>query len=830
MDGNTNRTWHYNDLNSNNRTNDTGSNEWWEVDLGKAFPIERIKVWTCEGNEISLVGVRIVLLNEDRKVLCEIPLMREEKRLYDFTATAAYFDTQLEMKAAQELQAYLGKVTGTEFPIVRYGQQAGKGIPIFVGRCAAKELGVDPSKLTATDWILETRNGAVHLAGSKLDHAVNYFIENMLGVRWWSEKEEYVPFRPDLKVDPVALRFNPAFKIRNSLGDSKRWLARNRLTAQSQVLDGNFAHGTLQILPPVKYHSQHPEWYAEKDGVRSATARDYCMTAEGLPEAYARELDAVIEEHKKMNIRRNIIGYMGREDGAVWCECANCRAYYEKHSKSDLYLEFVNKVAALVEPRHPNILILYSAYQEASSPPKTQKPRDNVIPWYCTEAQNISASIIDPSNTRVLDTIKAWAAISKHMGFWHYTRSFERRQGSYSVGGSTLMNGFDYPVDSVPHFQTFLQTLYGMGVRNIAIQNNDNFLSRDTFVMKTWMMYKLMENPFLDYDRLLADFTNGYYGPAGALVRDYLHLLRQHQEKHPSNIWFYADQLEYRYLTLEFCGEADAILAAAETETAKTQGPYLDRVRYLRACTVDRVFLFKWPIFMREWKLQGKEPASFPARVAELLERAKRAGEWRGKVLGQEPLDAEKETVCYLKYAERIVQGWVDLPMLPRFAEKPPAAVFQFAPQSDAFDMVSGAPAGMIPTADAPTRKATVVLLEDPTAASGQAFRIEGAGDYLTIRFIGRWGDNNQNPEKKELAQLKSDEWQPILLGEYTFDSSNNGLEIAVGTAAFKFWASAMEPGTYEVWLHAKTAPVKEGLSVLLVERLIALRHDGRLL
>ena len=45
--------------------------------------------------------------------------------------------------------------------------------------------------------------------------------------------------------------------------------------------------------------------------------------------------------------------------------------------------------------------------------------------------------------------------------------------------------------------------------------------------LKAWLMMKLLEDPYRDYDELLATFTDGFYGPAGSVIREYLDALEK---------------------------------------------------------------------------------------------------------------------------------------------------------------------------------------------------------------------------------------------------------------------------------------------------------------
>ena len=70
--------------------------------------------------------------------------------------------------------------------------------------------------------------------------------------------------------------------------------------------------------------------------------------------------------------------------------------------------------------------------------------------------------------------------------------------------------------------------------------------------LKVWLMVKLLEDPYRDYDALVRDFTDGFYDPAGATIRRYLADLQATAEATGSNVNWFPSLSQYTYLTLGF--------------------------------------------------------------------------------------------------------------------------------------------------------------------------------------------------------------------------------------------------------------------------------------
>ncbi|MBM3501841.1 MAG: hypothetical protein FJX74_24570, partial [Armatimonadetes bacterium] len=111
-----------------------------------------------------------------RIVLCDDPIPAEET-------------------AARELAEHLKLVTGAEFPIG--GSAPGKAI--LVGGPAE---GVDMASLKHDGIVMKTRGDALVLTGGRPRgtlYAVYTFLEDVVGIRWWTAGERFIPQRPTLE-------------------------------------------------------------------------------------------------------------------------------------------------------------------------------------------------------------------------------------------------------------------------------------------------------------------------------------------------------------------------------------------------------------------------------------------------------------------------------------------------------------------------------------------------------------------------------------------------------------------------------------------------------
>src|SRR5688572_23582585 len=123
--------------------------------------------------------------------------------------------------AARDLQDHLKLVTGAELPIVTESTLAGGEAPkIIVGRNPLMRRllpNVDLGALGADGIILKTVGDNIILTGGRgrgTIYAVNTFLEQSLGVRWWTSSESTIPKTPTLTIDPLDITYDPKFRYR----------------------------------------------------------------------------------------------------------------------------------------------------------------------------------------------------------------------------------------------------------------------------------------------------------------------------------------------------------------------------------------------------------------------------------------------------------------------------------------------------------------------------------------------------------------------------------------------------------------------------------------
>ncbi len=432
-----------------------------------------------------------------------------------------------ERNAAAELALYLGSAVGSAFRVIPESDPGARGAAIHVGPTAfAKSLGADPARLAPEEWRIRTAEGRLVLAGGRPRgtlYAVSRFLEDEVGVRWWTPSEESVPGRPGLRTGPLDEAGSPVFAYRDFHGLDGPPIFRLHLrlngseTGLAPEWGGHIAFGmqgvhTFDVLvPPDRFFDSHPEFFAERSGFRVADRSQLCLTEESLAPFLA---ERVLEIAREARIRAERVGHpppvlydVSPNDWGGACECARCRAAVERTgSEAGPLLELVNRVAALVRREDPEIRVTTLAYTWTFDPPRETRAGEGVVvrvAGYGVRDQIRPAS--DPGNARYRGALERWAALAPGFWVWDYALSFHDR--------------FALPFPNLRTFGPDLRTYRDLGVSGLFVQF-DPGLGGELHDLKVWVLAKLAEDPDRDSNALVREFLRGYYGPAARHLRN----------------------------------------------------------------------------------------------------------------------------------------------------------------------------------------------------------------------------------------------------------------------------------------------------------------------
>ena len=503
-------------------------------------------------------------------------------------------------------------------------------------------------------------------------------------------------------------------------------------------LRANYGHNLPRIVPFAKYSNEHPDWFSRKNGrfvFGPKKTPGVCMAHPQVRRLVLAELRRLIAHHRRIAasgehpcppaFKLNVTP----ADHAAPCYCPACGALTRREgSQAAPLIDFVNFLGQAIAEEFPEGVIETYAYEKSSKPPRTLRPRDNVVVLLATERMNIARPLSDPSNRKFLDVLKGWSRLGGNLGIFAY---------EYNVGRNAAYGGYrtawNLPAPNIMLLGRRYRTYRDHGVRAIYQETMyGDVIQGDLWALKNWMSFKLMENPNLDEPKLLETFTDGFYGPAGAHVRQYLAALRDAERRKPSPILVTTQVNEYRYLDLAFLTKANAVFERARA-AVRADSTLSRRVRHARI-GVDRATLFRWPELVRQWVLRGNSHETVPLDRHAALRRFKQV--YEEQIVRRK---LPKDRLPHKRYAPSWGWGYrekqvrVTLAKVVAFFEK---NVYVPAALPDKFAHASPADVYDYPVGDAMFRYSpgdAVSLVDDRDTTGAKAVRVRGEGLKLPV-------------------------------------------------------------------------------------------------
>jgi hypothetical protein len=442
-----------------------------------------------------------------------------------FTIVKPVAASASQQYAAEELQKFTEQMTGVKLPIVADDTPL-PAHAILLGNTRYTEqlLGaaVDRTALGEDGFRLKTCASHLLVMGSATRgtlYGVYELLERFGGCRWYTTWHSVIPQRETLSVPVLDETQKPAFALREPFwfdmfdGDLA---ARNKANGNNMRLTDKhggkirfggdlFVH-TFEILcPSGELFDLHPEYFSEINGKRRKEHTQLCLTnPDVLKIVTARLLERIRKDPtaKLFSVSQN--------DWYQFCTCPACKAIDDREeSHAGTMITFVNQVAEAVEREFPNVWIETLAYQYTRKPPKTVRPRRNVVPRLCSIECDF-AKPLDQSafkqNLSFVEDMRGWSAMTDKLYVWDYTTNFRSYIG---------------PFPNVLALQGNVRFFRDNHVVGLFEQGAYQGRHADFAELKAWLLAKWLWNPELPIEPLLKDFFEGYYGKAAPFVRQY---------------------------------------------------------------------------------------------------------------------------------------------------------------------------------------------------------------------------------------------------------------------------------------------------------------------
>lgn len=532
-----------------------------------------------------------------------------------------------EANAARELATHLEKIVGCEFPIFSPSEEVpSRAILVGAGPTAKRlfpEVAWD--RLGDEEIVIRTRGRRLLLAGGSPRgtlYAVSRFLQDQCGVRWWAPWASRIPKNPELRIPALRIQTSPAFEARDPFwypAFDRAWAVRNFSNSQNAhippewgdaVRYQGFVHTFYPLVPPEKHFAEHPEWYSLIQGKRTIDRAQLCLTNPQLRDFLVQR----VREWLRDNPNAAIVS-ISQNDWYGACQCASCKALDDAEGgHSGTMLDVVNYIAEKLGPEFPKVAFDTLAYQYTRKPPKTLRPRPNVIVRLCSIECNFREPLDHPSNAAFADDIRGWSKICNRLYLWDYTTDFAhyvQPHPNWFVLGPNLR---------------FFHTHHVRGMfEQGAYQSHGSEMSE----LRAWVLAQLLWNPFQDDRALIREFVEGYYGEAAApFIHRYFDLMVEASTGFKLGCFAKTDTPFHKFAVL---AQAEALWKQAEDAAASAgKSELIPRIQSARQ-PLRYVWLSRWTDLRREcadsggtWPLSEsrKAVADEFARIAQGTESA----------------------------------------------------------------------------------------------------------------------------------------------------------------------------------------------------------------
>ena len=447
-------------------------------------------------------------------------VMAEKGEAPQATIWCSNAGSEVERHAAAELRDYVRRITGVELPVsLESKRPSGKVI-----RLSSGEFVDDGFELSAKGDTLRIRGG--RRAG--VLYGVYELLEAYGGCGWFASGTEVVPEAEVLSV-PGNLRdrqmpdfvqrdtcatdvmYNPAFatKLRynGNLSCRAATLEIGGLSDFRYCAELPNCHTFMYLMPPETYFRDHPEYFAEIDGIRREFGARESQPCLSNPEAVKIMTEKVLDIVK----RHPECKYFGvsQNDNGNYCRCEKCRAVDEEEgSPAGSIIRFVNHVAEEVAKIRPDAVVETLAYTYSIKPPTKTKLMPNVMPCICvpgTDSYRPIAESRNESKRQFADYLRGWGKVTSNLYVWNYVINFRHYTHPFP---NTLALG--------PDLRFFKEN----GVAHVYEQHSGNNAAHSDFAeLKAYLMAKFLWKADQPLEPLLDKFFASYYGAGAPYAR-----------------------------------------------------------------------------------------------------------------------------------------------------------------------------------------------------------------------------------------------------------------------------------------------------------------------
>lgn len=505
--------------------------------------------------KISFVLALVLLLS------FTIPVFSGATKLGGFVVLSESGDARLNA-AGETLSRYLGEITDKTFPVSTSEEE---GLVFHLSYS---------DEIPDNGYVIETTENGASITGNGtrgVIHGVYAFLEKYCGCDWYTstlysipknetltipagEKTEYKPFFEYTDTDWVSPR-DIEYSLANGLNGGPYRSIPAELGGTVDYIS-NFCHTlTTQFCASETYFDEHPEYFALHMGTR--VPDQLCLTNEKVYEIVRDEVMALLQAKHKPDDSVQIIS-LTQHDNQKMCQCEDCKKLdNENGSHSGTMISFVNRIAKDVKAAgYENVAIDTFAYQYTRKAPSKVVPEPNVIVRLCTIECCFAHALDDSScteNAALMADLADWSRICNRIYVWDYTTNYANTLGIFPDFGTLQKN---------------IQVFYENNVAGVYEEGNYYMAQCDGEFgeLRSYLLSKLMQNPYIDYDAYMNEFLEAYYGAGWESIREFIDMTIEKPVPDKEHLMIYVSMTETLGFTTEDVAKADSLWEKAKNE------------------------------------------------------------------------------------------------------------------------------------------------------------------------------------------------------------------------------------------------------------------------
>ncbi len=402
-------------------------------------------------------------------------------------------------------------------------------------------------------------------------HAVNYFLQKELGVRWlWpGESGEFMPYRESYQIpEKLDIRHIPSIKYRGfhmcgdwyKVNEFREWMSRNFINIHRHAFNfrDEFRFVRMWADHNIRLNrdlfKEHPEYFAEIDGRRIPS--QVCLNH---PEV-DRLMFERLAEWLSPRLNQVEIVNLFLEDNQEYCRCSLCK----EKGVSTSWFDFYNRLTDKLKAEFPKLKFATLAYQGYMAVPANPVRNSEFVEYASHNRCNIH-KYGEPDCQRNVKTWQQkldWKATGVPMGDYAYEFDI------FSGPDTPFTPFYDLIKDTVQRSVEELQLVALIPEVGLSPKKGPDHMSHLKERLGNYIYAQLMWDHTQSVNDLIDNWCDLAYGNAAGKMKEYFRAMNEQWNSMKIHFGILGNPMSVaaQFMTPEFQKKMGDLLLAAEKD------------------------------------------------------------------------------------------------------------------------------------------------------------------------------------------------------------------------------------------------------------------------